>query len=88
MVFNNGIRIQYKIPERIGLFFIPNGIREDIRSHDKKGNEKEDITTYWDKTDIKKEYTRELRTRILKETINISGRQEQEKRQTILETES
>ena len=45
MIFNNKVCIQRKTLERIRLFFILNRIRKNIRSHRKKKNEKENITT-------------------------------------------
>ena len=46
MTFNIEIRIQCKITERIKLLFLLNSIRENIRSHDKKENEKKSTINY------------------------------------------
>ena len=80
MTFNDGVRIQRKTSERTRLFLLLDCIQENTRDYDKKENEKKNTTSRRDKIDIKKERTRKSRTRILKETMNISRRQEQKKR--------
>ena len=79
MTFDNEIRIQYKISERTRFLLLSDRIRENIRSHDKKENEKRNTTNHRNKTDNEKRYTRKPRIRISKEIINIPGRQEQKK---------
>ena len=76
MTFNTRIRIQYKTTRKIGLLSLSDSIREDTRSHDKKENEKRNTTNHRDTTDDKRRRTREPHIRILKETIDISRRQE------------
>ena len=46
MALNIRIRIQYKITERIRLFFLSDNIRKDIRNYDKKENKKKNTTNY------------------------------------------
>ena len=74
MVLNTRIRIQYETIKRIELLSLLNSIRKNIRSHDKKENEKRNITNHQNTIDDKKKRTRKPRIRILKETINISRR--------------
>ena len=88
MVFNNEIRVQYEITRRTRFLSISSSIRRNIRSHDKKENEKRDTTDHRNQIDIKKRYSRKLRIKILKRIMNISGRQEQKKEQIILKVES
>ena len=76
MTFNNEIYIQREITKRIEFLFILNNIRENIESHDKKENKKKDTTSHQNKTDIKKEYIKKSRIRILERIINISKHQE------------
>ena len=76
MISNDGIRIQRKITRRTGFFSISNNVWRNIRDHNKKENEKKNITNHRDKINNKKRRTRKSRTRISKETMNISGRQE------------
>ena len=83
MTLNNKVCIQYEILKRTRLFLISNCIRRNTRSHRKERDEKEDTTISQNKTSNKKRHVREPRTRILKETINISERQEQKKEQII-----
>ena len=87
MTPNIEIRVQCEITRRTRLLSLPNGIRENIRSHDKKGNEKRNATNYRDTTSNKRGRARKPRTRIPKETMSIPGRQEQKKGQTISKTE-
>ena len=74
MTLNNGVCIQRETLKRTRLFFISNRIRKNVKSHYKKRNEKENTTTYRDKTDNKKRYVEKSRTRISKETMNILER--------------
>ena len=46
MILNTGIYIQCKITERIGLLFLPDSIRENTRSHNKKENDKKNTTNH------------------------------------------
>ena len=86
MTFNNEIRVQRKTARKTRFLFILNSIQRKIKSHDKKENKKKNVTSYRDRINIKKRYTRKPRTEILKETINILGRQEQKKRQILIKT--
>ena len=74
MVLNNEIRVQCKITKRTKLLFLLDNIWKNTRSHDKKGNEKENTTNHRDETSDKKRRTRKPRIRILKEIMNISKR--------------
>ena len=76
MTSDNEVRLQRKISERIGLLFLFDRVRKNTRSYNKEKNKKRNTTNHRNKTDTKREYTRKPRTRISKETINISGRQE------------
>ena len=71
MTFNNKIRIQRKITRRIEFFLILNNIWENTKSYNKKENKKRNIVSHRNKIDIKREHTRKLYTRILKEIISI-----------------
>ena len=48
MTSDNGIRIQCKIIRRIELLFILSNIRRNIKSHDKKENEKKNTIDHRD----------------------------------------
>ena len=74
MTFNNKVCIQYEIPERTRLFLILNYTRRNVRSYRKERDKKEDTTISRNKTSNKKRHTKKLRTRILKEIMDIPGR--------------
>ena len=76
VVPNDEIRVQRKILGGTGLLSLPNCIRENIRNHDKKENEKRDTTSRRNKIDIKKRRTKKSRIRISKKIMNILRRQE------------
>ena len=48
MILDNEIYVQRKITERTRLLFILNSIRRNIKSYDKKENEKRNTTSHRD----------------------------------------
>ena len=74
MTFNNKVYIQYEISRRTRLFLISNYIRRNVKSHRKERDEKGDTTINRNKINNKRRHARESRTRIPKETMNISRR--------------